>query len=130
VRFIVLVPSRPSIGVERKDEGKDPGAFKSDSNASTEPVGNARWSTTPAPQSKPVAHASRLVARGAPSVAFGLGLRILAAGPARIRLYSDRGRLCDPDAKVFWTVEHSANRIIPSAKVGNMLTLLVRSVSP
>jgi hypothetical protein len=36
----------------------------------------------PAPQSKPVTLASRLVARNAPSVAIGLGLRILAAGPA------------------------------------------------
>src|ERR1700684_2551313 len=36
----------------------------------------------PAPQSKPVAHASRLVALVAPLVAFGLGSRILAAGPA------------------------------------------------
>jgi hypothetical protein len=36
----------------------------------------------PAPQSKPVAAASRLVAQIAPSVAFGPRLRILAAGPA------------------------------------------------
>jgi hypothetical protein len=35
----------------------------------------------PAPQSKPVAAASRLVAQVAPLVAFGPGLRILAAGP-------------------------------------------------
>ena len=51
--------------------------------------GNALRSTAPAPQSKPVAHASRLVARVAPSVAFGPGVRILAAGPAPLRLYSD-----------------------------------------
>jgi hypothetical protein len=46
----------------------------------------------PAPQSKPVTLASRLVARIAPLVAFGLGLRILAAGPAVLRQYSYRGR--------------------------------------
>ena len=57
-------------------------------------------STAPAPQSNPVAPASRLVAHGTPSVAFGLGLRILAAGPAHLRLYSDCGRLCEPDLKV------------------------------
>ena len=61
--------------------------------------GNACRSTTPAPQSKPVTQASRLVARVAPSVAFGLGRRIVAAGPAHLRLYSDRGRLCGPSLK-------------------------------
>jgi hypothetical protein len=45
--------------------------------------GNARRRTAPAPLSKPVTPASRLVAQVAPSVASGLGLRILAAGPAR-----------------------------------------------
>ena len=45
-----------------------------------------RRSRAPAPQSKPVTPASRLVARVEPLVAFGLGPRILAAGPARIRL--------------------------------------------
>jgi hypothetical protein len=39
-------------------------------------------STSPAPQSKSVTPASRLVALDAPLVAFGLGLIILAAGPA------------------------------------------------
>ena len=48
-------------------------------------------SPPPAPQSKPVTLAPRLVARTAPLVAFGLGLRILAAGPAPYRQYSDRG---------------------------------------
>jgi hypothetical protein len=51
-------------------------------------VHRARWgsalrSKAPGPQSKPVTRASRLVAHVAPSVAFGLGLRILAARPAR-----------------------------------------------
>ena len=38
--------------------------------------------------------ASRLVAHVVPSVASGLGLRILAAGPAWGPHYSCRGRLC------------------------------------
>jgi hypothetical protein len=50
--------------------------------------------SAPAPQSKPVARASRLVAQIAPLVASGLGPRILAAGPAPVRLYSYYGRLC------------------------------------
>ncbi len=44
---------------------------------------SAYRSTTPAPQSKPVIHATRLVAQDAPLVAFGPGMRIPAAGPAR-----------------------------------------------
>jgi hypothetical protein len=50
--------------------------------------GNAARSAAPALQSKPITQASRLVAQVAPSVAFGFGVRILAAGPARARLYS------------------------------------------
>src|ERR1019366_6540848 len=56
--------------------------------------GNAGRSTAPVPQSKPVARASRLVAQIAPLVASGLGPRILAAGPAPVRLYTHYGRLC------------------------------------
>ena len=41
----------------------------------------------PAPRAKSVTHASRLVAQTAPSVASGLGLSLLAAGPA-LRVYS------------------------------------------
>jgi len=53
---------------------------------------------TPTPQSKPVTHASRLVAQDiAPLVAFGLGPGILAAGPTTYRHYSYRGPLCKPD---------------------------------
>ena len=45
------------------------------------------------PQSKPVTHASRLVAQDcAPLVAFGLGPGILAAGPVAYRHYSYRRR--------------------------------------
>jgi hypothetical protein len=39
------------------------------------------------------------VAQTTPLVASGLGLKILAAGPARLRLYSCCGRLCEPDLK-------------------------------
>jgi hypothetical protein len=99
LRVMVFGPSRPSVGSARQEEGYNPRAFN---QVGTRPPG--RWgyacrSRAPAPQSKPVTRASRLVAQIAPSVAFGLGPRILAAGPAPIRLYSDRGRLCEPDAK-------------------------------
>ncbi len=53
----------------------------------------------PAPQSKPVTHIPCRVARLAPLVASGLGVSVLAAGPARIRLYSDRRCLCARTAK-------------------------------
>ena len=72
----------PLVGPRGKEQGVDPRAFN---QVGTQPPGrwgNARRSTTPAPQSKPVTAASRLVAQEAPLVAFGLGLRILAAGPA------------------------------------------------
>ena len=52
------------------------------------PIGN-----TPAPRSKPVAHASRLVTHYASSVAFGRGVKIPAAEPARSQLYSPFERL-------------------------------------
>ena len=63
---------------------------------------NAGRSTAPAPQSKPVTHASRLVTQISPSMASGLRLKILAAGPVRIRLYSYRGRYVNPTSKVCW----------------------------
>jgi hypothetical protein len=54
------------------------------------------------PQSKPVTHASRLVAQKyAPLVAFGLGPGILAAGPVTYRQYSLLRQLCDPDLNSF-----------------------------
>src|SRR5207245_4237646 len=88
-----LTPFRPLAGPRGKEEGENPRAV--DQIGARSP---GRWGDAveaPALQSKPVAPASRLVARVAPSVAFGLGLRIPAAGPARVRLYSYRGRLCD-----------------------------------
>src|SRR5579884_662158 len=56
------------------------------SRVEDEPANGRRrhGTTTPAPQSKPVTLASRLVAQDAPLVAFGLGLRIPAAGPVVI----------------------------------------------
>ncbi len=52
-----------------------------------------------APQSKPVTLAPRLVARIAPLVAVGLGLRILAAGPAPISTVLRLWALCEPTQK-------------------------------
>src|SRR5437667_9105557 len=89
---MVLRLSVPRAGPRGKEEGENPRAV--DQIGARSP---GRWGDAveaPAQQSKPVAPASRLVARVAPSVASGLRLRILAAGPARVRLYSYRGRLC------------------------------------
>jgi hypothetical protein len=85
--------SRLSIPLLDRAEGRGrtPARFN---HIGTSPPGrwsNARRSRAPAPQSKPVAHASRLVTQNAPSVAFGLGVRIPAAGPAHSRLYSPFG---------------------------------------
>ena len=82
--MIVFSSSRPSIGVARKEEGDNARAFN---QIGTKPPGrwdNADRRTATAPQSKPVTPASRLVAHAVPLVAFGLGLRILAAGPAAL----------------------------------------------
>src|ERR1700732_231609 len=99
---MVFQPSRPSVGSAR---GRKRARTRARSiRIGTRPPGrwgNAGRSTAPAPQSKPVTRASRLVAQVAPLVAFGLGLRILAAGPAHVRLYSYHGRLCEPRAQEF-----------------------------
>src|SRR4030081_2910321 len=79
-------------GPRGKEEGENPRAV--DQIGARSP---GRWGDAgegPALQSKPGAPASRLVARVAPSVALGLGLRIPAAGPARESHYSYRDRLC------------------------------------
>src|SRR6266566_1259496 len=94
---MVLRPSVPPAGPRGKEEGENPRAV--DQIGARSP---GRWGDAveaPALQSKPVAPASRLVARVAPSVAFGLELKIPAAGPARVRLYSYRGRLCAQPSK-------------------------------
>jgi hypothetical protein len=102
-RCPVLSPRRhrptlflPSVGCAPKEEGTYPRAVNQIGTRPPSRWGNARRSTAPAPQSKPVTPASRLVAHVAPSVASGRGLRILAAGPARARLYSSCGQLCAP----------------------------------
>src|SRR5438445_7321645 len=92
-----LTPFRPSGGSAREGRGREPRAV--DQIGARSP---GRWGDAveaPALQSKPVAPASRLVARVAPSVALGLGLRIPAAGPARVRLYSYRERLSAQPSK-------------------------------
>lgn len=83
-------------------------------------------STAPAPQSKPAAHASRLVAQVALSVAFGPGITILAAGPAHLPLYSD-GRGCGPRAqrsgRVVWV---TANPSIPVSSYAGATAIAYR----
>ena len=74
----------PSLWWVRADgkRGQNPRAFNQVGTRPPGRWGNAHRSRAPAPQSKPVTPASRLVAQDAPLVASGLGLRILAAGPA------------------------------------------------
>src|SRR5438270_1208092 len=81
--------TRPSLG-SAKGRGQEPRAVNQiETRPPSRWVNALRSTSLPAPQSKPVAHAARLVAQVAPSVAFGPGVRILAAGPAHLRLYSD-----------------------------------------
>jgi len=95
-----LQASRPSVESARKEEGENPRAVNQLGTRPPSRWSDARGSTTPAPQSKPVTHASRLVAHIAPSVAVERKLRILAAGPASHRLYSYRRHLCEPTPRV------------------------------
>ena len=96
---MVLRPSVPLAHPRGKEEGENPRAVGQIGARSPGRWGGALRSTAPAPQSKPVTHASRLVALVAPSVASGLGLSILAAGPARDSHYSYRERLCAQPSK-------------------------------
>jgi hypothetical protein len=76
---MVFKPSRPSVGSTRKKEGQNPRAVN---QIGTRPPGrwdNARRSTAPAPQSKPVTPASRLVAQ----VRAVGGIRARAENPGR-----------------------------------------------
>ena len=76
---MVFKPSRPSVGSARKEEGQNPRAVN---QIGTRPPGrwdNARRSTAPAPQSKPVTPASRLVAQ----VRAVGGIRARAENPGR-----------------------------------------------
>lgn len=80
-------PSHPSIGAARKKEGENPRA-SSGGEKTSGLVGLLPAGPPPGPAVK--TRSPRLSPRGAdaPSVAFGLGLRILAAGPAVLRQYS------------------------------------------
>jgi len=109
----ILQASRPSIESARKEEGENPRVFNQLRTRPPSRWGDARGSTAPAPQSKPVTHASRLVAQIAPSVAAGLGLRILAAGPATYRLYSYRRHLCEPTPRVCSGHRPVSHRLVP-----------------
>ena len=76
---MVFKPSRPSVGSTRKEEGQNPRAVN---QIGTRPPGrwnDARRSTAPAPQSKPVTPASRLVAQ----VRAVGGIRARAENPGR-----------------------------------------------
>ena len=77
--------------------------------------GNVRRANAPAPQSKPVVQASRLVTQKASSVASGLGVRIRAAGPAHLRLYSHSDRLRAPTSKIARTCPRASGGLPPAA---------------
>lgn len=86
--------SRPLIERRAEERGSEPPSAHRVETRSPRRWGNA-GSTPPAPQSKPVTLTSRLVTRNAPLVAFGLGLRILAAGPApQPTLLLSRAHVC------------------------------------
>ena len=89
--------------------------------------GNARRSTAPAPQSKPVTPPRASWRRSRRRWHLGLGPRILAAGPARNRHYSYRGRLCEPDLKSsLGLVRGSGQRLIPRQRPGRLPPSLPR----
>ena len=90
----------PRSRVSARERALESGAFI---RGGTVPLG--RGSSTggespTGPRAKPVTLAPRLVARIAPLVAFGLGLRILAAGPAPISTVLRLRALCEPSRKV------------------------------
>ena len=101
VCVMVVKPPVPLVGPRERQRGCNPRAFNRVETRPPGRWGNAHRSTARTPQSKPVTPASRLVAREAPLVGAGLGLRILAAGPAHVRLYSYSGRLCEPGPQKF-----------------------------
>ena len=76
---MVFKPSRPSVGSTRKEEGQNPRAVNQIGTRPPGRWGDARRSTAPAPQSKPVTPASRLVAR----VRAVGGIRARAENPGR-----------------------------------------------
>ena len=75
----------PSVGTARKEEGREPQRVQPGCDEATEAGGvPPAGANQPAPQSKPVTHASRLVTHNTPSVASEPGVRILAAAPAHL----------------------------------------------
>jgi hypothetical protein len=82
----------------RREEGNKPRAF---SQIGTRPPG--RWGNARRANTGPAVKTSNpdLTPRDAdaPSVAFGLGVRILAAGPAHLRLYSHPRHFVNADLK-------------------------------
>jgi hypothetical protein len=65
----------PLLGPRAKEEGENPSASNQIGTRPTSRWDNAPTSRAPAPQSKPVVHASRLVTHKASSVAFGPGVK-------------------------------------------------------
>jgi len=126
---MVLRPSVPLAHPRGKEEGENPRAVGQIGARSPGRWGGALRSTAPAPQSKPVTHVSRLVALVAPSVASGLGLSILAAGPARDSHYSYRERLCAQPPKAIVRELSDASTGHSSDARPRMLSQLRRSRS-
>ena len=117
VRVMVIRPSRPSVDSARKKEGRTPRAFNQIGTRPPGRWGNARRSTAPAPQSKPVTHATRLVAHVAPLV----GIRTWAENSGRrasssMTLLLLRA-LCEQDLKsLLGLVRARGHRLIPSQR--------------
>jgi hypothetical protein len=83
-----------------------------DRAATSDRLRRAARHPTLTPQSKPVTHASRLVAHDyAPLVAFGLGPGILAAGPVTYRQYSLLRRLCEPELNSLVGLARTGHRV-------------------
>jgi hypothetical protein len=72
-RHVFTVPI-PAVTTAREDEDANPPRVQADWDEHRA-GGVTRSFSTPAPRSKPVAHASRLVTHNAPSVAFGRGVK-------------------------------------------------------
>jgi hypothetical protein len=93
--LVVIAPLLrcPLFWLRAEGRGLEPSAFNQIGTKPPGRWGNARRGTAPAPQSKPVTPASRLVAHSAVG-GIRLGLSVMAAGPARVPHYSYCGRLC------------------------------------
>jgi hypothetical protein len=90
-RFIlVMALSLPSLG-EGRAEGRGLSTAAIRRHGSARRWATARRCSGPAPRSQPVASAPRLAAFITPSVASGLKMRMLAAGPAHASRYSHLG---------------------------------------